>query len=92
MQVNFSNFMQSVGLDSKVLNSVDSGSKFSNYLSSVKSSNVKKIDNEQNKSLGELKNIMECQIKLHDLSMKVELVSRVAEAGVNSVRKLQNGI
>ncbi len=89
MQVNFSSIMQGVGIDNNLLKSLEPSSKFSNYL---KSSNVKNINQEQTASIGELQKIMDCQIKLHDLSMRVELVSRVAEAGVNSVRKLQNGI
>ena len=93
MKIDFSQVVKSAGLDEKVFNSLNpQNNNFSKYFSEFESKKVKKVNEAQKQELNDLKNIMECQMKVHDLSMKVELVSRVAEAGVSSIRKLQNGI
>ena len=93
MQVsNILNFVQNAGINPKMLDNVVSNKSFSDYLSSFGLQKSKKIEASNKANLTELKDLMKCQISVHNLAMKVELVSRVAEAGVGSVRKLQNGI
>lgn len=92
MQVSFLNYIPNAGISDRVLESAMSNKSFQNYLSnfnSLKSSNISQV---QKNSMNELKDLMKCQINVNNLAMKVELVSRVAEAGVGSIRKLQNGI
>ena len=92
MQVSLLNMVQNLGVNDKVIDSAISNKSFQDYLSQFKSLKVNKVNDIQKSSMNELKDLMKCQISVHNLAMKVELVSRVAEAGVGSVRKLQNGI
>ena len=92
MQVSLLNMVQNLGVNDKVIDSAISNKSFQDYLSSFKSLKANKVNDIQKNSMNELKDLMKCQISVHNLAMKVELVSRVAEAGVGSVRKLQNGI
>ncbi|MGI6680510.1 MAG: hypothetical protein ACOX3T_03355 [Bdellovibrionota bacterium] len=97
MKVSFLNSLKNMGLDDNLLNNAVSNKSFKDYLShftSIKTDSIKtdKVSETQKNSMNELKDLMRCQINVNNLAMKVELVSRVAEAGVGSVRKLQNGI